>query len=109
MLIITQKSRGLDRKGMICGDCWFIQLNIVRCISKQTKKLNKYFGCCRKIYNLCVQNKESSEFKNLRDKSVTKLPKETEYKYMSTERDKNLCYKGNTKLVYRQAKNDTNT
>jgi transposase len=127
--IITQKSRGLDRKGMICGQFTFGSYNPKYCKAhvkrhpisftdenksvlrsfkvryyptpKQTEKLNKYFGCCRKIYNLCVENKENSSnpnlkniglaksselssgnFKDLRDKYVTKLPKTDEYKYM---------------------------
>lgn len=115
--IITQKSRGIDRKGMICGKFTFdsknsslLGDNVKYCkqhekchplvevnddeltlrsfkvryypTKEETKKLNMYFGCCRKIYNLCVENKENDKFNNLRDKYVTDMSKKEEYKYM---------------------------
>lgn len=108
--IITQESRGLNRKGMICGNFTFNTKNQKYCKQhdkqhsffennndeyvlrsfkvryypkeEEVKKLNTYFGCCRKLYNLCIQNKENNTFITLRDKYITKLPKNEENKYM---------------------------
>ncbi len=96
--VITQKSRELDRKGMVCGNFTFDSSSDEYCkqhISRnnnearensclrsfkvrfyptveQIKKLNCYFGCARFTYNKCIENKESkSDFAELRDKYVT--------------------------------------
>jgi len=50
--------------------------------AKQKGQLVDYFGCSRKSYNLCVENDENLPFDELRNKYVTELPKQTEYKYL---------------------------
>ncbi len=95
--IITQKSRGLNRKGMICGDFTFDSSNKDYCKAHakrhppcgnhclrsfkvrfiptldQRQKLNEYFGASRFTYNLATKDKVNGEFAINRDKYVTKI------------------------------------
>jgi len=98
--IITQKSRNLDRKGMICGQFTFDSKNHKYCkhhasrhndledfclrsfkvrfhpSKDQISKLMKYFGTSRYTYNQCLQNKENESFVKLREKYVTNTTKD---------------------------------
>lgn len=96
--IITQNSRGKDRKGMICNEFTFDSLNKdyckkhinqhqdtldvnnkitrsfkVRCYptKEQIKKLDKFYGDVRFTYNKCIEEKANDNFNNLRNKYVT--------------------------------------
>lgn len=96
--IITQKSRNLDRKGMICGQFTFNSKNNkyckdhisrhneeveenntcirsfhVRCYPTraQQSKLHTYFGCARHSYNGCVEINAEGTFEDLRNSVVT--------------------------------------
>lgn len=97
--IITQKSGGIDRKGMVCGKFTFDSKNKNYCydhnmrhnddiddgcirtfkvrfypIRSQYKKLQSFFGAARYTYNLCIQNKENDKSSTeLRDQYVTKI------------------------------------
>jgi putative transposase len=99
--IITQKSRGKDRKGLTCGNFTFDTPNPKYCklhikqhpeidnnnentllrtfkvrfypTKEQIIKLNKYFGCSRFTYNKCVHDKITGDYTNIRDKYVTQL------------------------------------
>ena len=100
--IITQNSRGKDRKGMICNEFTFDSPNKdyckkhinqhqehidennkvtrtfkVRCYptKEQIKKLEKFFGDVRFTYNKCIEEKANDNFKNLRNKYVTEYKK----------------------------------
>ena len=84
--VITQQSRGLDRKGMVCCDFTFGSTDVNYCKNhamrhkkqedenaetvfrtfkvrfypdkQQRIKLGNYFGCARYTYNLCVEHNE---------------------------------------------------
>ena len=100
--IITQESRNLNRKGMICGQFTFDSKNQNYCKKhilshnenmnvensclrtfkvrfyptfRQIEKLNTYFGCARFTYNACIERKETGNFQTLRNKYVTNKEK----------------------------------
>ena len=96
--LITQKSRDLDRKGMICNNFVFGSTNDKYCKAHvkrhpntdntivrtykvrfypnrtQKIKLQQYFGCVRKTYNECVKDKFTGSFEFGRDKYVSYKP-----------------------------------
>jgi len=98
--VITQLSRGKNRKGMYCNNFTFgspdrryctghckrhSEINLSETIDteirsfkvrfypnqEQIKKLNIYFGCSRFTYNKCVDDKFRGSFVEGRDKYVT--------------------------------------
>ena len=107
--IITQQSRGKDRKGMTCGKFTFDSQNAKYCKShakqhpeidvndpnkclrtfkvrckatkEQHQKLNKFFGDARFTYNKCVEDivYDELDFENARDKYVTNFVNEHKF------------------------------
>jgi len=98
--VITQQSRDLNRKGMICGNFLFNSTSDIYCKQhasrhneeiienkclrsfkvkfyptwQQKEKLNIYFGASRFTYNKLIENKEyEDDFVSLRDNYVTKI------------------------------------
>jgi len=101
--IITQKSRNLDRKGMLCGDFTFDSIHHSFCknhikrhpevnyvqknkdICQRSSKV-RFFpstnlkqkiisanGGARFTYNLCILDKPEGSFEEIREKYVTKI------------------------------------
>lgn len=104
--IITQNSRGKDRKGMLCNEFTFDSINKnyckkhvnqhpekvntentiirsfkVRCYpsKEQIKKLDKFFGDVRFTYNKCVEEGANDNFEKIRNKYVTNYKKKYEF------------------------------
>lgn len=102
MHVITQKSKGKDRSGMICGKFLYNESSNfcsdhikrhsdnsnsclrsfkVRCYPKKSQQqyLSNFFGAARYTYNKCVEDDVELKFDEARNKYVTTLPKLKEF------------------------------